>query len=157
MKKNKKADKQNPLSDIQWTMCWMAIRYAMNRKTIASSMLPGKIIQSYYDRFTHLQKQQIVKDLQRQYKMFGIKAFGDPVIDRPSWLKFWKAMQVSSHQYVHLKNGLTYKAFFVDNRWYPLQQYVKHPFVDTYILNQDIDEVQNVWPMFEQTWRDGVR
>ena len=52
-----------PLSTVEWDTCWMAIRYAMNRRTAASASLPTELLAAYYDRWTDGQKEMIVRDL----------------------------------------------------------------------------------------------
>jgi len=42
------------LSDFEWTCLWMAVRYAMNRQTIASATLPQDIIKNYYSRLNEV-------------------------------------------------------------------------------------------------------
>ena len=56
-------NKKRPLSSIEWDTCWMAIRYAMNRRTAASASLPTELLAAYYDRWTDGQKEMIVRDL----------------------------------------------------------------------------------------------
>jgi hypothetical protein len=116
----------------------MAIRYAMNRQTIASSMLPNEIIENYYYRFTKTQKDQIIQDLQLELEYGGDKAFGHPTIDRPSWLKFLAALNEKEHFDINLNDGSVCKVFKVNDRIYPLYEYIKRPYIEIYIDNQNI-------------------
>lgn len=146
--KKKSVKETLPLTDIEWTTCWMALRYAVNRQTIAASMLPTQVVRAYYNRMTYLQKHQIVEDLKRQNQMWGDKAFGDPKIDKNTWLKFWKAMQTDSHRNIYLKDGSVHKSFCFNGTWFPLKQYIASPFIDTYIQKQFIKKIQYIQPKF---------
>lgn len=75
-----------PLTDIEWDTCWMAIRYACGRKTIASAMLPRDLIDAYYHRWTDSQKQLIAKDLRSYLETH--EYFGSKNIDHPEWMHF---------------------------------------------------------------------
>lgn len=75
-----------PLSSIEWDTCWMAIRYACGRQTIASAMLPRDLIDAYYDRWTDGQKQMIAKDLRNYLETH--EYFGSKNIDHPEWMRF---------------------------------------------------------------------
>ncbi len=101
MKKQKhKSLIKNPLSSIEWNTCWMAIRYAMSRQTISSTSLPGELVESYYHRWTVDQKMIIAKDLRAEEARVAkvsdgrTKAFGNSRIDRPKWLKLWRACDI---------------------------------------------------------------
>lgn len=80
-----------PLTDIEWDTCWMAIRYACGRKTIASAMLPRDLIDAYYDRWTDGQKEMIAKDLRTHLEFH--ECFGDKNIDHPEWMRFLNLLE----------------------------------------------------------------
>ena len=65
----------------------MAVRYAMNRQTIASATLPQDIVMNYYHRLNDGQKKSIAKDLKEHEDAFEGQAFGHKEIDRPHWIK----------------------------------------------------------------------
>jgi hypothetical protein len=136
-----KADK---LTDLEWDTCWMAIRYAMNRQTIASSTLPHQLIESYYNRWTDSQKRMIAKDLSDnesdvlRWSDGKHKAFGHSTIDRPQWLKFWSACDIDNHVNIELPNGQTVAAFKANDRIYPLKEYIENPHREIYVLDSDI-------------------
>lgn len=61
-----KTKKKKSLSSIQYDTLWMAIRYAMGRKSIASLSLPWEIIDSYRDElFDTSQGKHLYKMLMR--------------------------------------------------------------------------------------------
>lgn len=121
---NKGSLKHLPLSDIEWTTLWMAIRYAMNGQTIASAMLPQDIVRTYYRRLTNAQKASIVTDLkQNEEDVLRIsdgrqKAFGHPEIDRPHWLRFIAALDIENHFNVLMNDGSIITCFQVGDRYY---------------------------------------
>jgi transposase len=126
-----------PLTDLEWTTCWMAIRYAMNRQTIAATTLPQDIIRSYYCRFAEWQKKSIVKELEKNERDFKdfltVTPFGHPDIDRPHWLRFWQALNTESHFNVLLTDGEIITCFKVGERVYPLNKYVESPHREIYL------------------------
>jgi hypothetical protein len=135
---NKKNTK--PLSDIEQTTLWMAIRYSMNGQTISTATLPEMIIKEYYHRLSKHDKKTIVRDLEENEKRHDgeYKAFGHPTIDRPTWLKFWKALDDSSHYDVELIDNSKCIVFEANDRIYPLESYLKNPHEETYIPKENI-------------------
>ncbi len=125
--------KNKPLTDIEWTMTWMSLRYAMNRQTIASSTLPQDLVKAYYHRWTENQKKTIVTECERNEEEIlrwsggKSKAFGDETIDRPGWLKFWAACNIKKHYKIKLIDDKIYTVFEANNRIYPLKSYIKEP------------------------------
>lgn len=133
----------NRLTDFEWTLLWMAIRYAMNRQTIASATLPQDIMQNWYKRLTNGQKQQLVQELKENEEMvaqMGHTAFGNPDIDRPHWLKFWKCLDESSHYRYKLTDGSTATVFEANGRFYPLNEYIAAPHREIYLPAESITE-----------------
>lgn len=122
----------------------MAIRYAMNRRSIASATLPADIINAYYHRLSDLQKSQIAQDLKQEeetYARSGLKAFGDERIDRPNWLKFWYALDTARHVNVKTADE-TFRAFEVDGKFYCVEEYVREPHKGWYINPDMIESVE---------------
>ena len=128
------------LSDFEWTCLWMAIRYAMNRQTIAAATLPQDIIKNYYHRLSANQKQSIVKDLKGNEEdwAFSGKAFGHEEIDRPHWLKLWKALDESGHYQVELIDGTKCTVFDVNGKVIPLHKYIEEPYNHYFIPLENI-------------------
>ena len=137
MKNNKR------LSTIEWTCLWMAIRYSMNRQTIASSTLPQDIIENYYTRLSENQKESIVTDLKRNEDNYGSigQAFGNEIIDRPDWIKFWKALDDNSHYQVELIDNTTCTVFNANGKIVPLDKYIKQPYCDYFIPLENIKKI----------------
>lgn len=133
----------NPLklTDIEWTTCWMAIRYAVNRRTIAAATLPADIIRAYGQRFTKGQKAMLVRDLKEEeeyMQRMGKTAFGNPDIDRPHWLRFMTALDEAAHYEVELTDGTTCTVFEANEKVVPLGRYMKEPLWDWYIPRRNI-------------------
>jgi hypothetical protein len=143
MKKSKKVNTTR-LSDIEWTTCWMALRYAMNRQTIASVTLPGDLIKAYYYRWTHGQKQMIIKDLNQNdlitYVGSGgkVTAFGSPTIDRIHWIKFWKCLDEKKHSKVLLNDNTEIVVFKAEGVYYSLEKYLESPTLHWTIEEENI-------------------
>lgn len=132
-----------PLTDIEWETCWMAIRYAMNRQTIASSLLPYMLIQAYWTRWTDDQKRTIYRDLKSNedyytsLKSAGESAFGNKDIDRPIWLKFMEACNIDNHWWYGYEDRQVL-VFQANNRLYPLEEYIKNPANEIFIDEKDL-------------------
>ena len=134
----KKKDKDNYLNDIEYTTLWMAIRYAMNRQTIASATLPGLIIENYYHRLSDFMRIQILKDLQDNYKEYG--KFGNIDIDNLPWLKLMKSLDIDNMKTLKLTDGNEYKCFYVEfnDRYYPLNEYISNPHREVFVAVESI-------------------
>jgi len=125
-----KANVSSRLSDFEWTLLCMAMRYAMNRQTIASATLPEDIMRNFYKRLTNGQKQQLVRELQdneEDMQRMGYSAFGHKDIDRPHWVKFWKCLDESCHYEVELTDGTKIKVFEANGQIVPLEKYIEEP------------------------------
>lgn len=115
---NYKQNQSNPLSDIEWSTCWMSIRYAMNRRTIDSVTLPIHLLQAYYDRWNDAQKRLIIQDLKQNFHDY--KKFGDENIDHPVWMKFWYTLDKTKHLCLSLIDGSEIVGFKWNDKYYPL-------------------------------------
>lgn len=121
-----KTDQLKPLSDIEWTTCWMAIRYAMDRRSAASASLPGELLAAYFYRWSDAQKRAIVRDLRnhledvKRWNNADEAYFGDKNIDHPIWLRFLLTLDQSAHVEVTLGSGLKVEAFEYEGRFYLL-------------------------------------
>lgn len=124
------------LSEFEWDLTWMSIRYAMNRQTIASTTLPQRIIKYYYSRFTENQKESIVRDLKENFEEYNI--FGNEIIDHPKWMKFWYALDKSKHKEVVDIKGVKYIIFELFDKVYPLDKYLKEPHLEIYLPKENI-------------------
>ena len=131
-----KSKKIKPLSDFEWTLCWMAIRYAMGRRTIASAMLPSTIIREYYHRFSELQKKKISRDL-LDY-LSDREHFGDKNIDDTHWKRFLGILNTDGHYKVDLIDGSEITVFKVDDVIYSLDKSIDSPFHNWYIPAENV-------------------
>lgn len=133
--------KKSILSELEFDLLWMAIRYAMNRQTITSATLPERIIKEYYHRLSGAQKKLICRDLAENERRYSSEAFGNPEIDRPTWLKFWRALDETLHYEVELIDGTKHIVFEANGRIYPLAQYIENPHRETYVDKEAIKTV----------------
>lgn len=111
----------NPLTAVEWDTCWMAIRYAMNRETIASASLPRELLRAYYDRWSDAQKRTIADDLHDHYEDFG--CFGNKGIDHPEWMRFMLTLDQKEHCIVTASDGImTEKVECIEfeGKYYPI-------------------------------------
>lgn len=135
-----------PLSNVEWDTCWMAVRYAIGRQSIACTMLPRDLIKEYWYRWSIHQKQMLVKEVERyeeESKRLYDKSYSSWVennIDRPVWIKFMNALDEHNHKMAKLKDGTEYRVFFVGEITYTLDDYIKNPYSEVYIDKADINE-----------------
>lgn len=132
--------KVKPLSNFEETLLWMAIRYAMNRQTIASATLPTDIISNWYPRLSKINKESIVIDLKRNLESFEGRAFGDPNIDKPNWIKFMNALDEDCHIKVKLIDDTEEIVFPYEDQYIPLRQYIETPYRHIFIPKENIKE-----------------
>ena len=117
------------LSDFEWTCLWMAVRYAMNRQTIASATLPQDIIKNYYSRLNDGQKKSIIltKKLFKQpdrIAIYGWSGLHNKNIQPVSL--------VHKAEYVDYSHGLrlvSNKALF-NGKWVNLQSIMKSNYAE---------------------------
>lgn len=116
---------QKPLSEVEWDTCWMAVRYAMGRMTIASATLPRQLLRAYHERFSDNQKSLLVKDL-REY-LDSHECFGMREIDHPEWAKFMLTLDESTHYKVvgNIGSKEPFDVFDFDEKIIPVKWY-KH-------------------------------
>lgn len=113
--------KHKPLSSVEWDTCWMAIRYAMNRQTIASATLPRVLLREYYDRWSGGQKKTIFSDLRDNYDDYG--CFGSKYIDNHEWMRFMLTLDPKAHCIVTASDGEnteTVECIEFEGKYYPI-------------------------------------
>lgn len=147
MSRQKKKDRKPvPLTDTEWMLIWMAMRYAMGRETIAASSLPGEIAQAYYHRLSTAQRRQLVEELDRheeeyiRYHGNGERAFGDPVMDAPQWKLFRAALDTERHRVLSVP-GIegSVMAFEHNGNFYPLHPYLRNPLTPCTVRKEFVD------------------
>jgi hypothetical protein len=131
--------KNNTLTDFEYTLLWMAIRYAMNRQTIASATLPIDIVENYYKKLSPHEKESIVIDLKRNIEENN--KFGDPNIDNPVWMKFMNSLDEKTHQEVELIDNTKRTVFYANGRIYPLDKYLENPYQEIFIPEENIKKI----------------
>ena len=118
--------KPKPLTAVEWDTCWMAIRYAMNRRTAASASLPNELLAAYYDRWTDNQKEMIVRDLRenlenlKSWNEVEVAYFGDKNIDHPRWMRFLLTLDKSTHKILTLKRRKKVECIEFEGVYYPV-------------------------------------
>lgn len=125
----------NGLNDIEWTTLWMAVRYAISRSTIACESLPMQIIEYYYHRLTAAQKKSII----REFNLYQNDSCAE--IKSINWKKLVAALDENSHLKVILKDLSTHVCFRVNERLYPLDEYLKNPYLEVYVNPNTIKNV----------------
>ena len=128
----------NKLTEIEWDTCWMAIRYAMNRQTIASATLPEMLMKQYYHRWSDNQKDMILRDLKSNFKEYGEDSFGNKNIDQPIWLKFMNCLDKTKHFKVLLIDDTEATLFESNEVYYPLDKYISNPSQNFYCPKENI-------------------
>lgn len=115
-----------PLSEVEWDTCWMAIRYAMNRRSAASASLPTELLEAYYFRLTSRQKEMIVRDLRdnlenlKSWNESDEAYFGDKNIDHPNWMRFLLTLDESTHKILTLKRRKKVECIEFEGVYYPV-------------------------------------
>ena len=121
-------NQNEPLSLVEWETCWMAIKYAMNGRNISTVALPKLMLKAYNDRWSEIERQQIVKllrdNLEEIEQRTGKTAyFGSEDIDHPEWMKLLLTLEKSSHKELTFRNGEKHLAIQFGKKWYPLDWY----------------------------------
>lgn len=106
------------LSNIEWTTCWMSIRYALGRRSAASASLPVDLLAAYYDRWTSDQCYAILCEIRDYRSKYG-PSIGDPAIDDVEWTKLEKTLDSNCHVGVDI-NGSFVSGFLYKEGFYPI-------------------------------------
>lgn len=142
---------KQPLSDTEYTLIWMSIRYAVNGRTIASATLPYMIIGGYWDRLSDGQKQYLYTDIDEEIKEAerqGKYSYGDKSwrCDE-SWYQFRALLDKTNRCKVHtLYQGeeSDIDCFKYDDEYVPIERWVANPFIKTYIEKKCIKKVEEI-------------
>jgi len=127
--------KPKELSDFEDTLLWMACRYACNRHSIASAVLPCDIIENYYYVMSEDQKTRLSKDVERELKD-GEKWGGERSDAR--WYKMVEALNPEKHFTVQGIDNVLYDCFKVGDIVYPLSAYLANPWREVFIPKENI-------------------
>ena len=125
---------KDELSDFEFTLLWMAIRYAIDRGTITSATLPGYIILNWYSRMNDGHKRSIVGDIKLLFK----EHVGHDRYSKPHWDKFLAALDEDRHFQVELIDDTIIDCFACGKTIYPLHKYIEAPHSDIYIPEENI-------------------
>lgn len=129
------------LSDFEWRLLWMAIRYAASRQTIAASTLPNDIMVEWYHRLSNTHKKILVEELDqidKDLSINNIPALSDKQINRPTWVKFMKCLDETSHYQVELLDNTIVVVFEANGFIFPLARYIENPWQDIIITKDNI-------------------
>lgn len=125
--------KNKGVSSVQHRLIWMSCRYAIGRSSIASQSLPNEIIQEYYHELTPNQRKSLADDVFREIELRnalydkGVK----PIFDvYEVWHKFALALDSTKHITAHIpKDNSDHVCFVYENEYYPLDRYIRNPYV----------------------------
>ena len=130
--------KTRALTDIEWTTCWMSVRYAYNRESIASTTLPVSITQQYYNRFTQHQKDTLKEELSRLKKE---TSSGERHISSSQfWDMLYSALDVEKHRRLTIGDS-SYVLFPYSDKLYRLDSFIKNPYKALYIPMEKVEVV----------------
>lgn len=71
------------------TLCICAVRYCFGRQTYMPGMVQD-IVLSHLEELSDRDIRVLLEDGEFQWRM---DLYGDPTIDKPGWLKFWKKVR----------------------------------------------------------------
>ena len=121
------------MTEFEFDLIWMAMRYCMPRQTIASATFPTDVVMEYWDALGPNRRERLYNDLVRY--IGGGGEFGNPKIDAPIWFKFMSALNEKEHVEMTV-DGVTFKAFQANGRWYPLKEYLETPSHEIYVPDE---------------------
>jgi len=114
------------ISDFEHTLLWMAVRYAVGRRSIASSLLPMDIIRNWGDRLTEEQKRLMFRDIIEtvvDQLRFNEGEFIEEIKEN-SWIKFASWLDQTNRYIVESENkgkSETNECFLFMGRYYPVK------------------------------------
>lgn len=133
---NKKTNSPTPLSEFEYDLLWMSIRYACGRRTIACSCFPKEIVKNWWHRISDGQKRAIYRDIKNELdfrnRIGGKEGFGND-LDNRVWQKFMSACNVDAYEDITLSDGSRETVFRANNVTYPLKSYIENPWADIFI------------------------
>jgi len=134
------------LSEHEWVLIWMAMRYCLGRQSISAATFPSMIVSFYYKRMTSKQRYMLAKDI--EWYLNNNETIGNKNIDHPIWLRFYNALKFDSIHYdVTVKENGEEKiisCFQADDLFYPLEEYLNNPELKCYIPKELIVDVKTV-------------
>jgi hypothetical protein len=131
--------KSKKLSEIEWTTCWMAVRYAIGRGTITSVSLAGDVVRSYCKRLNDNQKKQLADEVDRYYNNYpGNQDKNDDT--KRIWKKFAKYM-IGNYTDIKATDDSVHPCFEFCEVWYTVAAYEKNPSIDAFIPEENIKEI----------------
>jgi len=162
--KGKKAKLPPPdkleLTEWDWTTLVAAWRYYENGSTIASATFPADIMHRFFSKGSQY-SDEARRTIAHQFAKtdHGMRGEGDwewrkqyPIhdIDRAPWCKFYRFCEgyvdgFPTVRFKHegLRDAVETEAFHVDatGRWYPVNEYINAPMLETWIPDEWIVEV----------------
>jgi hypothetical protein len=82
-----------------------------------------------------------IKDLRNNFKDFGENTFGNKIIDKPTWLKFWFALDSKLHYDIKLIDNSIITVFDCLDRVIQLNEYLKTPDRMIFVPEENIKEI----------------
>ncbi len=121
--KNKKVEE---ISGFQHTLLWMAVRYAVGRRSITSLMLPNEIINNWGHLLAEQHKRLMFRDVIEfvvDEKRFLKEASAEDIEDN-TWLKFASWLDETNRYTVEAENdgkSETSECFLFMGKYYPVK------------------------------------
>ena len=75
-------------------LCLCAVRYCFGRQTYMPGMVQD-IVLSHLKDLSDVDIQVLLQDGDFQWRM---DLYGDPTIDKPGWLRFWKSIKAEAER-----------------------------------------------------------
>lgn len=123
------------LSNFEFNLLFMSIRYAMNRKSIYSASLPADIITNWYHRISNNEKKLIVHELRENLKFNENISFE---YDKKIWNKFMEFLDWEKHHIIKTINNEEIKVFSANGRIYSIDSYKTEAYKEIYIPYENI-------------------
>lgn len=131
------------------TMLWASIRYFMGRHTISASVFPCDIVVNILSELTDEQKMMVLEEINRQ--LFSLRCVNgitdssaDNSIDLKNWIRLRNYLERTYWRIAHLDDGTEIECFMCDGKFIPVDTYLIHPLMDTYIDNEHIVKLSQV-------------
>jgi len=149
--KNQRVEK---ISDFQYTLLWMAVRYAVGRRSITSLMLPDQIVRNWGGLLEEQQKRLIFRDIIESVvdEHRFIKEPSAEDIEDNSWLKFASWLDETNRYTIEAENegkSETSECFLFMGRYYPVKG------LDWWMAPEFIKSVKRT-PYEGKRWADDV-
>jgi hypothetical protein len=138
------------LTNYQETLLFMACRYAIGRKSIASCVLPDDIVNNDVPNMSDVQKEKLSEDIKREvnYNIHYKLKTGDHTSNEYlyPWSKLGSYLDLKNRFKITDKKGNKYICFYdkLVYRYYPVDRYEKDPHMEIYVDETLIDSIEQL-------------